>query len=103
MEYERIKAHFAGQAIEEVGTSRMEHFTAGAEAIWNIKDTPGRAPDLQDIINHAAVSTTLRMDSYLEKCTDIGVAQIVGIQSAPTYIEPSWKPQGFFRRRLRDE
>ena len=103
MYYEQVKAHFAGQALEDISTSRMEHFAHGAEAIWDIKDTPGRPADLQDIINQAAVSTTLRMDSYQQKSADIAAAQIIGIQGESTYERPVFQPQGFFRRRLRDE
>lgn len=103
MRQELIKAHFAGQALEDISTSRMEHLDAGASAIWDIKGRPGRPADEQLIIDQAADSITLRLDSYLLKSTDIAAAQIIGIQSASTYIEPQWKPQGMLRRRLRDE
>src|SRR5690242_8746910 len=93
MEQERIKAHFAQQALEDISTARMEHFTQGAETIWDIKNRPGRSADLQDIIDQAAVSTTLRMDSYQQKSADIAAGQVITIQGAPTYTEPSWKPQ----------
>jgi len=101
IQQERIKAHFAHQAIQEIGTSRVEHFVEGAEAIWAIKDAPGRSPSLQGIIDDVAVGATLRMDSYLQKSTDIAAAHIIGVQGAATYEEPDMKLTGILRKRLR--
>lgn len=101
MRREMIKAHFADQAMEAISTSRMEHLASGGEAIWQVKDRPGRPKGLQDILDEAADSITLRLDAYLTRVTDLTASQIVAIQADQTYIRPEPQEKGFFRKRLK--
>lgn len=99
IEQDRLRTVSAQQAVGDVSSSYHQVFTQTAERIWEVKNQAGRAADLQQFIDAAAVHIGQRCAAYLEEVTDAGVRRILQDQALPTI---QWR-QSRFSRKLRDE